>query len=108
MLETYKRILKYSQKEVGRNISANIAIEMTLDLIEKEDPKIMNILYHLVLCPSGLKYDNLLELCPEWREDWAENLKAKYLITEIKVSDHQVKQKAQLNIRTKSKRNSIV
>ena len=85
MLKIYKIIKSIQSKSSSsKNISVMLAIQMSLDYIESENPEIIEVLRHLALCPSGLNDHHLKSLSQDW-ENWVDLLKDRSLITEKKI-----------------------
>lgn len=87
MSEIYKRVKRYSNKKHTKSISVALAIEISLDFIIEKSEGIMNNLYHLALCPSGLSDEYLKIICDEWNQEWIDILMEKSIIIERKIFD---------------------
>lgn len=83
--EIYKKLLTLKSKSGPKaDISYLLAIQMSLDFLEAENPQVLLALKHLCLCPSGLSDHNLKSICEKW-DDWVSLLKDRLLITEVDV-----------------------
>jgi hypothetical protein len=84
MLKIYSKLeaLKLKYKSWAHNyISYILAIQMSLEYIEEENPEIIQVLNHLSYCPSGLSSRHIKSLCKDW-DKWVGLLKDRSLINE--------------------------
>ena len=81
--EIYQKIKKYEKDK--KNISWELALQISSELLKKSSPQILECLNYLSLCPNGLSNSNLLQISEDWKGEEVGTLKEKSIITEKEI-----------------------